>query len=215
MAIFNSTILEGATGSVGNITLCKYKKKNVVKSKIFFKSKKTSPAQHMQQTRFKLLSQQANMFYHAAIVGFPGASWSEARNAFIKHNQHIVKIDETTSETTIALEEVCCSVGKLTPPDVQASILDDEHTIHVKWFRQPLSPVAKDDDDLYLFLFDTKKQDSFLYLLGKRGTPDEKIFSIYEKLTSKNVLAYAFVRSSSGTNASNTIFINLEHITSR
>lgn len=210
MAIFNSTILEGASGSVGNITLCKYKKKNVVKGKIVFKTKKKSEAQHIQQLRFKTLTQLAYTFCRAAIEGFPGDSWAQARRAFIKHNQKAVKVNDTTFETIVSLEEIVCSAGKLTPPNIQAHLQEDERTIHTKWFRQPLSPIAKDEDNLYMILLDTRKKDTVVYLLGKRGEPGEKELSLPEDFTPANLLVYTFARSVLQTNTSDTTFINLE-----
>ena len=160
MAIFNSSILEGASGSVGNITLYKYKKKNVVRAKIVFKRKKKSESQCVQQLRFKILTQLADTFCQTAIVGFPRDSWSQARRAFIKHNQKTVEIDETTLEATVLLEQVVCSAGKLIPPNVQVSFQGADRSLLVKWFRQPLSPIAKDEDDLYIALLDTKEKDT-------------------------------------------------------
>ena len=43
MAIFHSHIFDNASGSVGNVTMCKYKGKSIAKGKIFFK-KKNKPA---------------------------------------------------------------------------------------------------------------------------------------------------------------------------
>ena len=44
MAIFQSNLFDKASGSVGNVTMCQYKGKNVAKGKIFSKKKKQSPA---------------------------------------------------------------------------------------------------------------------------------------------------------------------------
>lgn len=43
MAIFHSHIFDNASGSVGNVTMCKYKGKSIAKGKIFFKKKKPIP----------------------------------------------------------------------------------------------------------------------------------------------------------------------------
>lgn len=212
MAIFNSTILEGASGSVGNITLYKYKKKNVVKAKIVFKSKKKSVPQHVQQLRFKILTQLAYTFCQAAIVGFPGDSWSQARRAFIKHNLKAVEIDETTLEATVSLEQVVCSAGKLISPNVQVSFQGADRTLLVKWFRQPLSPIAKDEDDLYIVILDTKEKDTAIYPLGKRGNPGEKAINLPEEFTPANLLGYTFAISSLKTNTSDTAFVNIEQL---
>ncbi|MBR5462914.1 hypothetical protein [Butyricimonas virosa] len=130
---------------------------------------------------------------------------------FIKYNQNAIKIDETTLETTIVLEQIACSAGKLTPPNIQAYLQNDERTIRVEWFRQPLSPIAKDEDDLYMILLDTKVKDTVVYPLGKRGNPEEKIFSLPEDFHPTNLLVYTFAQSSLKTNSSVTIFVNFEH----
>ena len=210
MAILNSSILEGASGSVGNITLYKYKKKNVVRAKIVFKRKKKSESQCVQQLRFKILTQLADTFCQTAIVGFPRDSWSQARRAFIKHNQKTVEIDETTLEATVLLEQVVCSAGKLIPPNVQVSFQGADRSLLVKWFRQPLSPIAKDEDDLYIALLDTKEKDTAIYPLGKRGNPGEKAISLPEEFTPANLLGYTFAISSLKTNTSDTAFVNIE-----
>ena len=212
MAIFNSTILEGASGSVGNITLYKYKKKNVVRAKIGFKKKKKSVPQRVQQLRFKILTQLAYTFCQAVIVGFPGDSWSQARRAFIKHNQKTVEIDEATLEATVRLEQVACSAGKLIPPNVQVSFQDRGRSLFVKWFRQPLSPIAKDEDDLYVVLLDTKEKDTAIYPLGKRGNPGEKEITLPKEFTPANLLGYTFAISSLKTNTSDTAFVNIERL---
>lgn len=56
MAIIHSHIFDNASGSVGNVTISRYKGKNIAKGKICFKSKKQSAAQVCQQIRFKALS---------------------------------------------------------------------------------------------------------------------------------------------------------------
>ena len=96
MAIFHSHIFDNASGSVGNVTMCKYKGKSIAKGKIFFKKKKQSPAQVIQQTRFKVLSDLSYHFYAAIQAGFPRQSWSTARTRFIGMNQNAVEIDAET-----------------------------------------------------------------------------------------------------------------------
>lgn len=111
MAIFHSHIFDNASGSVGNITICKSKGKNIAKGKIFFKSKKQSPAQLIQQTRFKVLSDLSFNFCTAIQAGAPHQSWSTARTQFIGINQHAVEIDKDTLAITIHRERITCTTG--------------------------------------------------------------------------------------------------------
>lgn len=69
MAIIHSHIFDNASGSVGNVTISRYKGKNIAKGKICFKSKKQSAAQVCQQIRFKALSDIAFHFYTAIRAG--------------------------------------------------------------------------------------------------------------------------------------------------
>ena len=168
MAIFHSHIFDNASGSVGNVTMCKYKGKSIAKGKIFFIKKKQSPAQVIQQTRFKALSDLSYQFYAAIQAGFPRQSWSTARTRFIGMNQKAVKIAAETLDVTIRLERETCTTGNLTPPAVEVHIRENERIIRAEWFRQPLSPLAKDEDDINLVIHDTKEQDTLAYPLGKR-----------------------------------------------
>lgn len=209
MAIFHSHIFDNASGSVGNITMCKYKGKSVAKGKIFFKRKKQSPAQVIQQTRFKALSDLSYHFYAAIQAGFPRQSWSTARTRFIGMNQNAVEIDAETLDVTIRLERVTCTTGNLTPPAVEVHIRENEYVIRAEWFRQPLSPLAKDEDDIFLVIHDTEKHDTLAYPLGKRGLPGTKEIPLHKDFTPANCIAYAFVLSPVNTRASVSKYMNV------
>ncbi|MBC5622300.1 MULTISPECIES: hypothetical protein [Butyricimonas] len=211
MAIFDSHLFDNASGSVGNVTMCRFRNRNVVKAKISFKSKKQSTAQRVQQARFSILSALARYFCPAVQAGFPGKSYSEARTLFIGMNQKSVEIDEETLAATVHRERLTFSKGNLTPPAVEVTIHHENREVHVKWQRQALSPVAKDADDITLVLFDTVTQKSRVYPLGKRGTPGETAFPLHKKFTPGNTLAYAFAHSSVNDRASRSIFIEVRH----
>ena len=209
MAIFHSHIFDNTSGSVGNVTMCKYKGKSIAKGKIFFKKKKQSPAQVIQQTRFKALSDLSYHFYAAIQAGFPRQSWSTARTRFIGMNQNAVEIDAETLDVTIRLERVTCTTGNLTPPAVEVHIRENERIVRAEWLRQPLSPLAKDEDDIFLVIHDTKEQDTLAYPLGKRGVPGTKEFPLHKDFTPANCVAYAFVLSPVNTRASVSKYTNI------
>lgn len=211
MATFNSHLFDNASGSVGNVTMCRFRNRNVAKAKISFKSKKQSPAQRVQQARFAVLSDLARYFHPAVQAGFPGKSYSEARTLFIGMNQKNVKVDEETLAATVLWERLTFSKGNLTPPAVEVILHHENREAHVKWQRQPLSPVAKDADDITLVLFDTAIQRARAYPLGKRGTPRETRFPLHKKFTPGNTIAYAFAHSSVNDRASRSIFIEVAH----
>ena len=106
MAIIHSHIFDNASGSVGNVTISRYKGKNIAKGKICFKSKKQSAAQVCQQIRFKALSDIAFHFYTAIRAGSPHQSWSTSRVQFIGLNQNTVEVDEETLNVTFHPERI-------------------------------------------------------------------------------------------------------------
>lgn len=211
MATFNSSIFGELTGSIGNVTACKYRDKNVVKSKIRVKSKKTTLPQQAQRTRMKVLSELAHELHLAIREGHPGQSWSAARTAFIGANQAAVEIDAETLAVTMHHDLITCSGGNLTPPSVHVTLRDSERVVHAEWFRQPLSPVAKDEDDLYLALHDTTKGKSRVYPLGKRGVPATTEFPLHKDFSPTTTLAYTFALSAQRNRASVSAYTEVVH----
>ena len=209
MAIFHSHIFDNASGSVGNITMCKYKGKNIAKGKIFFKKKKQSPAQLIQQTRFKALSNLPFYFCTAIQAGAPHQSWSAARAQFIGINQLAVEVDKATLATTIRREKITCTTGNLIPPVVNVHIRKNERIIYTEWLRQPLSPLAKDGDNLFLIIHDTEEQDTLTYPLGKRGCPGTKEFLLHEDFTPEHCIAYVFALAPANNRASVSQYTNI------
>lgn len=209
MAIYNSHLFDNASGSVGNVTLCRFRKQNVAKAKIKFKRKRQSPAQQVEQARFSTLSELARAFRQAIRAGFPEKSLSEARATFMGINRKAVDIDEATLASTIHLDRVNCSSGNLTPPSAKVSIRQEDGLVRTTWQRQPLSPVAKDGDDITLVLLDPAKKKTRVYPLGKRGTPGEKTFSLHKDFNPGSTVAYAFAHSSINTRASRSVFIEV------
>ena len=125
MAIIHSHIFDNASGSVGNVTISRYKGKNIAKGKICFKSKKQSAAQVCQQIRFKALSDIAFHFYTAIRAGSPHQSWSTSRVQFIGLNQNTVEVDEETLNVTFHPERITFTTGNLTPPVVNIRIQEN------------------------------------------------------------------------------------------
>jgi len=209
MAIYHSHLFDNASGSVGNVTLCKRGKQNVAKGKIFFKKKKQSPAQIIQQTRFKVLSDLSFRFQEAIRAGFPHLSWSAARAKFIGINQQAVEIGQESLAATILPERITFTQGNLRPPEVNVRIREEERIIRAKRFYQPLCPLAKDDDDVFLIILDTGRQDTHAYPLGKRGTPGTVEIPLDKDFTPADCIAYVFALSPANTRASVSQFTGI------
>ena len=211
MAIFHSHLFDKASGSVGNVTMCHYDGKNVARAKIFIKSKKQSPAQRVQQIRFATLSDLSLGFYNALKKGYRGVSWAKARALLIGTNQNAVEVDEETLAVTVHLERITCSTGNLLPPTVAVTCNDRGRRIHAEWFRQPLSPVAKDEDDLFLAIFAPKAGSDLVFPLGKRGNPGKADFPLHEDFQPEGIIAYVFAVSAFNTRASRSAYTEVKH----
>lgn len=202
MATFSSPFFSELKGSVGNITTCKRKDTNVVKSKIFGGKKKSSPAQRAQRTRMKTLSHLSMRLHRAIKAGHPGMSWSAARVAFIAENQQAVDVNEETLEATVNYQLITYSAGNLTPPRARVTVHDAERTVQAEWTRLPLSPLAKDDDLLYLVILDQNREATAVYPCGSRVNPDSPEITLPKECTPEKILAYTFALSSRNSRAS-------------
>ena len=106
-------------------------------------------------------------------------------------------------------ERITFTTGNLTPPVVNIRIQENKRIIHAEWLRQPLSPIAKDEDDLFLVIYDTQEQDSLAYPLGKRGLPGTKKYPLHEDFTPANCIAYVFALSPINRRASVSKYSNI------
>lgn len=120
-----------------------------------------------------------------------------------------IEIDKETLNITFHSEQLTFTTGNLPPPAVNVLIQANERIIHAEWLRQPLSPIAKDEDDLFLVIYDIQKQDSLAYPLGKQGLPGTKEFLLHEDFTPANCIAHAFALSPVNTRASVSKYTNI------
>lgn len=202
MATFSSPLFSELKGSIGNITTCKRNDTNVVKRKISGGRKKSSPAQRAQRTRVKTLSHLSIRLHRAIRAGHPGMSWSAARTAFIAENQQAVDVNEETLEATVNYQLITYSAGNLTPPQALVTIHTAKRTVQAEWTHQPLSPLAKDDDLLYLAILDQNREATVVYPCGSRRNPDSPEITLPKDCTPDKILAYTFALSSRNSRAS-------------
>ena len=84
MAEFNSYLLGKARKSVGNITLCYTRGKNIAKAKVFSRKDNPTPEILAQRARMKALVQLSRQLLPVIRKGFAGIGKGSAANAFVK-----------------------------------------------------------------------------------------------------------------------------------
>ena len=94
MAEFNSYLLGKARKSVGNITLCYTRGKNIAKAKVFSRKDNPTPEILAQRARMKALVQLSRQLLPVIRKGFAGIGRGSAANAFVKVNMSRVSVDE-------------------------------------------------------------------------------------------------------------------------
>ena len=115
MAEFNSYLLGKARKSVGNITLCYTRGKNIAKAKVFSRKDNPTPEILAQRARMKALVQLSRQLLPVIRKGFAGIGKGSAANAFVKVNMSRVSVDEK-NVATVDLDRLLCASGMLYPP---------------------------------------------------------------------------------------------------
>ena len=90
MAEFNSYLLGKARKSVGNITLCYTRSKNIAKAKVFTRKDNPTPEILAQRARMKVLVQLSRSLLPVIRKGFVGIGKGTTSNAFVASNQKAV-----------------------------------------------------------------------------------------------------------------------------
>ena len=84
--------------------------------------------------------------------------------------EHAEKVMETVLSSVEYIEGIEATLVNVVTAAVRkviGEIDENERIVRAEWFRQPLSPLAKDEDDIYLVIHDTKEQDTLAYPLKK------------------------------------------------
>lgn len=128
MAEFNSYLLGKARKSVGNITLCYTRGKNIAKAKVFARKDNPTPEILAQRARMKALVQLSRQLLPVIRKGFAGIGRGSAANAFVKVNMSRVSVDEA-NVATVDLERLLCASGMLYPPKVEVTYSEESKDV--------------------------------------------------------------------------------------
>ena len=169
MAEFNSYLLGKARKSVGNITLCYTRGKNIAKAKVFSRKDNPTPEILAQRARMKALVQLSRQLLPVIRKGFAGIGKGSAANAFVKVNMSRVSVDEK-NVATVDLDRLLCASGMLYPPKVEVTYSEENKMYSfMQEMQDEENGYAFSDDVVYAMLYETVLGRARLVTLFRRS----------------------------------------------
>ena len=201
MAEFNSYLLGKARKSVGNITLCYTRGKNIAKAKVFARKDNPTPEILAQRARMKALVQLSRQLLPVIRKGFAGIGRGSAANAFVKVNMSRVSVDEA-NVATVDLERLLCASGMLCPPKVEVTYSEENKLYSfVQEMQDEENGYAFNDDVVYAMLYETVLGRARLVTLRARGENGNTSYALPEEGNHENVKLYCFATLKNGKSA--------------
>ena len=202
MAEFNSYLLGKARKSVGNITLCYTRGKNIAKAKVF--SRKDNPTPKM-----KVLVQLSRQLLPVIRKGFVGIGKGSAANAFTSLNMSRVSVDER-NVATVDFDRLLCASGMLYPPKVEVTYSEENKLYSfVQEMQDEENGYAFNDDVVYAMLYETVLGRARLVTLRARGENGNTTYALPEEWSHENVKLYCFATLKNGKGASDSQVMTL------
>lgn len=209
MAEFNSYLLGKARRSVGNITLCYTRGKNIAKAKVFSRKDNPSPAILAQRARMKTLVQLAHQLLPVIRKGFIGVGKGSSSNAFTSLNMANVLVDEKYV-ATMNFEQMLCASGLLYTAMVEAAY-STENKIYT--FTQEMQDeedgYAFADDQVYAVLYEEVLKRVRLVTLRARGENGNTTCPLPEGWDNSKVHIYCFATTKNGRMASDSRYLSI------
>ncbi len=207
MAEFNSYLLGKARKSVGNITLCYTRRKNIAKAKIFSRKDNPTPEMLAQRAKMKVLVQLAQSLLPVIRKGFVGIGNGSTSNAFVAKNIKAVTVDEKNA-ATVNFEQLLVAAGILNPPKVTVTYSEENQKfLFEQEAQQEEDGYAFADDRVYAVLYETVRGRSRLVELRTRGESGSTSYALPEEWDNTKVKAYCFVLLKGGKEASDSRLI--------
>ena len=206
MAEFNSYLLGKARKSVGNITLCYTRGKNIAKAKVF--SRKDNPTPEI-LAQMKVLVQLSRQLLPVIRKGFVGIGKGSAANAFTSLNMSRVSVDER-NVATVDFDRLLCASGMLYPPKVEVTYSEENKLYSfVQEMQDEENGYAFNDDVVYAMLYETVLGRARLVTLRARGENGNTTYALPEEWSHENVKLYCFATLKNGKGASDSQVMTL------
>ena len=200
MAEFNSYLLGKARKSVGNITLCYTRGKNIAKAKVFSRKDNPTPEVLAQRARMKALVQLSRQLLPVIRKGFVGIGKGSAANAFTSVNMSRVSVDER-NVATVDFDRLLCASGMLYPPKVEVTYSEENKMYSfVQEMQDEENGYAFNDDVVYAMLYET---------VLARGENGNTTYALPEEWSNENVKLYCFATLKNGKGASDSQVMTL------
>ncbi|WP_065217846.1 MULTISPECIES: DUF6266 family protein [Butyricimonas] len=207
MAEFNSYLLGKAKRSVGNITLCYTRRKNIAKAKIFSRKDNPTPEMLAQRARMKALVQLSRSLLPVIRKGFLGIGNGSTSNAFVVRNMKAVTVDER-NEVTVNFEQLLVAAGILNSPKVTATYSEESQKfLFEQEMQEEEDGYAFADDQVYAVLYETERGRSRLVELRTRGESGSTTYALPEEWDNTKVKVYCFAMLKRGKEVSNSRLI--------
>lgn len=204
MAEFNSYLLGKTRRSVGNITLCYTRRKNIAKAKVFSRKDNPTPEILDQRARMKVLVQLLRKILPVIRKGFVGVGSGTTSNAFVAMNMQAVTVDEK-HVATVDFDRLKVASGILYMPKVTVTYDEDGQVyLFVQEIQEEENGYAFADDQVYGVLYETVLERAKIVTLRMRGESGSTSFSLPEDWDNANVKAYCFATSKSGKEVSDS-----------
>ena len=209
MAEFNSYLLGKAKRSVGNITLCYTRRKNIAKAKVF--SRKDNPTSEIldQRARMKVLVELSRYILPVIRKGFIGIGSGTTSNAFVSLNLGATSADESYM-VTIDFARLRMASGLMYTPKVTVTYSEENKMYSFEQEMQMAEEgYSSADDQVYAVLYETVLKRGKLILLRARGENGNTSESLPEEWDSTNVKGYAFATTKNGKAASDSVCLTI------
>ncbi len=204
MAEFNSYLLGKVRKSVGNITLCYTRGKNIVRAKVFSRKDNPTPEILAQRAKMKTLVQLSRQLLPVIRKGFGGIGKGSAVNAFTSLNMSRVSVDEN-NVATVDFERLLCASGMLYPPKVEVTYAEEDKLYSfVQEMQVEENGYAFSDDLVYVMLYETVLGRARLVALRTRGEKGNTNYALPEEWSHENVKLYCFATLKNGKRASDS-----------
>ena len=204
MAEFNSYLLGKARKSVGNITLCYTRGKNIAKAKVFSRKDNPTPEILAQRARMKALVQLSRQLLPVIRKGFVGIGKGSAANTFTSLNMSRVSVDER-NVATVDFDRLLCASGMLYPPKVEVTYSEENKLYSfVQEMQEEENGYAFNDDMVYVMLYETVLGRARLVTLRARGENGNTTYALPEEWSNENVKLYCFATLKNGKGASDS-----------
>ena len=194
MAEFNSYLLGKVRKSVGNITLCYTRGKNIVRAKVFSRKDNPTPEILAQRAKMKTLVQLSRQLLPVIRKGFGGIGKGSAVNAFTSLNMSRVSVDENNVATP-KVEVTYAEEGKLYSFVQEMQVEENGY--------------AFSDDLVYVMLYETVLGRARLVALRTRGENSNTNYALPEEWSHENVKLYCFATLKNGKSASDSQVMTL------